>query len=265
LTPFGEGLIGHFVAHLLDHASRERLWKVGLLPCKLISPNEDLRVSFSAFLRIRQGDSYLLVRSLHRKEAFGPFGGVYKYLSGAHMQLDALEFRPQTGKSATDMQHDLRGFVPRRNIFGVARWFEQGAGREDAVTCLRRELIEELAEVKLKRHAVPDLIRFKPVRRVQEGPARAAGQPYWQYRVFDIYDVAEPDAAVGRFLDGIRSLASSHQGLLLATAHEIIVGRSSDGRVIGHHSGYLFGRKRIRPDEPMFIDDIRSEGLNDAT
>jgi hypothetical protein len=253
-----EGVFGHFIAHFLDHVSREQLWKIRLLLCKFIAPREEMRVSFSALLRSAEGDSYLLVRSLHRKEAFGPFGGVYKYHDPARSQLDDLEFRPQSGTAVDDMKNDLRGFLPRRRVLALTRWFDHAIGREHAGICLHRELIEELKEVRLAtRHPVPKLIQFKHIRRVREGPVRAAGQTYTQYRIFDIYDVAEPDEEVSQFLRDLRSAAATHKDLMLATAREIVAGRSADGRMIGHHAGYLFGRKRTRPDEPMFVEPSR--------
>jgi hypothetical protein len=250
-----EGLLGHFIAHFLDDISRERLWKIRLLPAKFMAPNQEMRVSFSAFLRICERDSYLLIRGRHRNYAFGPFGGVYQYFSSASTQLDALEFRSQRGRAAPEMKDDLRGFLPRRHVLAFTRWFDEATGREDGATCVRRELIEELKEVRLaKRHPVPPLIHFKHIRRVQEGPARAAGQSYLQYRIFDIYDIAQPEKQVSHFINELRSTAKTHADLLLATSREIITGSTADGRMIGHHAGYLFGRKRVRPDEPMWVE-----------
>jgi SMODS-associated NUDIX domain len=254
-----EGIVGHFLAHLLDRLARDRLWRIRLLPCKLIAPNSDIRVSFSAFLRIADGDSYLLVRSLHRREAFGPLGGVYKHFNSACSNLDDFQFRPQRSGTGTDMINDLRGFIPRRQLLGFTRWFDEGSGREDSSTCLRRELMEELKEVRLAwARSLPQIIQFKQLRRIQEGPSRAAGQTFSQYRIFDFFDVIEPSESVTRFFGEIRSVALSHQNLLLATSREIIAGRASDGRLIGHHAGYLFGRRRVRPDEPMFVDSLAS-------
>jgi SMODS-associated NUDIX domain len=252
-----EGIVGHLLAHVLDRLSRDRLWRIRLLPCKIIAPNSDVRVSFSAFLRIADGDSYLLVRSLHRREAFGPLGGVYKYLNSALPKLDEFQFRPQRSGIGTDMINDLRGFIPRRQLPGFTRWFDEGSEREDSSTCLRRELIEELKEVRSAwGRSLPQIMQFKHFRRIQEGPSRAAGQPFSQYRIFDFFDIIEPSELVTKFFGEIRSTALSHKDLLLASSREIIAGRALDGRMIGHHAGYLFGRRRVRPDEPMFIDSI---------
>jgi hypothetical protein len=250
-----EGFLGHFVGRLLDHAASERLWQLRLLPCKVIARNQDIRVSFSALLRVADGDSYLLVRSLHRPESFGPVGGVYKHLTSARHRLDELQFRPQSGAAAKDMANDLRGFVPRRHLLAIAKWFDEGVGREDAATCLRRELIEELRETEQSPgRSLPQVMQFERVRRIHEGPARAVGQSYFQYRLLEVYDLAEPSASVGAFFTSLSSLARHNKDLLLASSREIIAGRSADGRVIGHHAGYLFGKRRVRGDEPMFVD-----------
>jgi len=250
---FEEGVAGHILAAFLDHALRERLWRLRLMPTKIIKPGTEMRVSFSALLRIAESDSYLLIRSLHRRESFGPFGGVYKYLSGAVPRLDELQFRPQV--VSPDMRDDLRGFLPRRRLLSLLRWFDEGTEREDAGACLRREPQEELKEVHLsKQISLPEIPHFRRIRRVSEGPAIAAGQSYTQYRIFDVYEVTEPNKDVARFLKELRSLATNDKHLLLACSHEIIAGRSHDGRYIGHHSGYVFRRQRVRPDEPMFVE-----------
>lgn len=250
-----EGIIGHITSHVLDHISRERLWKVRLLPCLLIDRHEDLRISFSAFLRISKGDRYVLVRSLHRREAFGPFGGVYKYHAATQTHLDDYQFRPQSSTEFRDMYNDLRGFIPRHKAHSFLKWFEEGNGREDASTCLRRELDEELREARLfRRHPVPKSIQFQHVRRIQEGPARAIGHAFSQYRIFDFFDIVDEPEEVIQFKEGILQSALDSEDVVLVTARDIVSGRTPNGHIIGHHSGYLFGRRRIRPDEPMFVD-----------
>lgn len=255
---FMEGVLGHVVAQSLDHLFRGRIWRIRLLPCSLLSRSDDIRVSFSAFLRMRDGDGYVLVRSLHRKEAFGPFGGVYKYHTSAARELDAHEFRPQCVGGSTDMERDLRGFIPRRRLLGLTGWFDSGEDREDASICLKRELSEELGEIRVDGSLppIPQLLSFRLVRRVYEGPARAAGQTYWQYRVFDFFDILEHSDEVRRFVHAVIDAARTHNDLVVASSHDIVTGRAPDGRLIGHHAGYLFGRRRVRPDEPMFADTV---------
>jgi SMODS-associated NUDIX domain len=253
---FLEGLAGHVTAHFLDSLSRSRLWQLRFLPCLTVARGEEVRVSFSALLCVADGDSYLLVKSLQHQQFFGPFGGVYKFHeSGAH-HLRRLDLRPHPSLYPDDIRHDLRGYLPRRNIVRLVKWFEHGDDREDSSTCLRRELHEELVECGLVDHpAVPQHLSFRFLRRVQEGPARALSrQNRSQYRVFDIYEPISADPGISQFLRAVRSAATTCDHLALATAREIIYGRTQQGLLIGHHAGYLFGSRRVRPDEPPAVE-----------
>lgn len=248
-------IINKALTSVFDLVLREKLWKVRFLPCWFFSRGEDMRVAFSALLRIKDADSYLLVRNHLRRYAFGPFGGVYKQLASARSTLDGLEFRAQSGTDVDDMRNDIRGFLPRKHILAMTRWFEAGTGREDATTCLRRELSQELHEIGLgEEHPVPSIINFGLVRRIQEGPRCAVGQTFLQYRSFDVYEITDETDDVHQFVKNLRIAARTHDDLLLASSSDIVKGRSSDGSFIGHHCGYLFGRRRVRPDEPMFVD-----------
>lgn len=155
------------------------------------------------------------------------------------------------------MEQDIRGFVPRRRLISFLQWFDECVGREDAASCLRRELTEELREARVDSLlAVPYIEQFRFVRRVTEGPSLAAGHSYTQYRIIDVYDTVRSEAVSVFVADLIRS-AETHENLMIASSREIIAGSSADGRLIGHHAGYLLGRSRIGPDEPMFAE---SEG-----
>ncbi len=107
-----------------------------------------LRVSFSALLRIRDEDRMVLFQTPARPDTFGPPGGVFKYFDPATPALGRLNFRVEQRATAEDTtRSDLRGFLPYSSMKGFQRWFATGAYREDATECLRRELLEELAEV----------------------------------------------------------------------------------------------------------------------
>src|SRR5713226_2417216 len=152
--------------HLLD-----RIRRIRFLKYKLVRPNADMRVAFSALLRICEGGRYLLIRNLHRPQTFGPFGGVYKYYGGAKKELDEILFRPQDLGPGSDMKDDLRGFLPRKNLVRVDRWFAASHERESPGECLRRELTEELKETKPSiRLPVPGALPLSLVRVVHEGP-----------------------------------------------------------------------------------------------
>jgi len=239
------------ILHLL-----KKLSQVRLLTCKLLRPNAEMRVSFSALLRICQGGRYVLVRNLHRHEVFGPFGGVFKYYQDAVPGLDTLLFRPQDVGPGTDMKSDLRGFIPRKNIIKMTKWYAKRSQREEPEQCLLRELREELKEVKLLRDlGVPKTLHPAHVRTVIEGPERVPGLPYTQYRIFEVYEARSSQTEVLEFFDGLFEEATRHRDLLVANSDEIIAGRAHDGRLIGHHSVYLVTGKRVRPDVPSFVSD----------
>lgn len=247
---FGETILESLIIYVV----REQLWKINTLKCKVIRPSEEIRIAFSAILRITEGSGYLLVRNLHQSETFGPFGGVYKYYEDAIPHLDTLTFDPQVVGPGDDMKHDLRGFLPRKNLPKLLRWYRSGTNRETHNDCLCRELREELKEVALlKTLRVPNDLHFRLVRSVLEGPERVTGQPYTQFRIFEVYDLFPTTSNIKRFIKRLLKAASEHPDLLVANTQEIRAGRARDGRILGHHCGYLIWHKRIRPDTPIFV------------
>jgi|SRR2546422_3151580 len=237
-----------------------RIWRLRFLPCLLHRRGASLRVSFSAFLRVASGDRYVLVRNNlpPREHYFGPFGGVYKYYSPeAEPKLHDLEFKPQgdpLNTATRDMLHDLRGFIPRRNVLQVLDWYEAGANRESHGDCLTRELGEELREVRLVgRLPLAKQMRFRLIRTISEGPEPVEGHAFTQYRHLEIYDFISSEDQTKTFLDSLMDVAADHPDLLAASAQEIRQGHASDSRLIAHHAGYLLGMTRIRREEPALL------------
>ena len=221
------------------------------LACRIWRPKADLRVSYSAFLRICRDNRYLLVLNLHRKGTYAPIGGVYKYASEGRRFLDSLDFRPE--KIADDMIGDLRGYIPRKQIAPFDRWFRAGEDRESATDCIAREVREEMLEIGLSKQLIlPPKARFRPLRVVTEGPESVVGKHYTQFRQFEFYDFASEDAKVSAFVDKALELGRAHPGLLVASAEEILNGRSKDGRHIAHHAAHFFQTKRVPREEPLF-------------
>lgn len=248
-----ESIVENIIATEVGHYIRRSAWRLRFVRCQVVNPSEDIRIAFSALLRIADGDKYLLIRNLHRPETFGPFGGVYKYLEDAQPTLDGFDFKPQVFGPGDDMRYDIRGFLPRKNLAKLVGWFSKQANRESFKECLCRELREELAEVGVPRIQCPDGLQFRPVRTVREGPGPVPGEDYTQFRIFEVYDLHPVSTDTQKFVRKLFRAARRHKNLLLANAKEIIRGRATDGSVIGHHSGYLIGRKRIRPDTPAFV------------
>ncbi|MFI6504820.1 hypothetical protein [Nonomuraea typhae] len=211
-----------------------------------------VRISFSALLRIKDDDGYVLFHSPNRPSVYGPPGGVFKYYEPVMRWLERLGFREDRFPSGNDMKLDLRGFLPTRSMRAFHRWFESGAYREDAAECLHRELVEEVAEVGLPGLA-GDVrgLGFAPVRTVVEGPGPVPGKPYRQVRRFEIHDLLTTSESGVRLRAGLVEAARDGDAanLILATAAEIAQGRA--GRVlVAPQSAFLIGERRLRPDLP---------------
>jgi hypothetical protein len=230
----------------------ERISHVKFVKCHLWKPNVEVRVSISAILAITDGGRYLLIRNLRRPESFGPIGGVYKHLEEAQPELEATQFRPE-GIDAV-MKNDLRGFLPRRRLGRFLKWFERKDDREMPGDCLRRELREELSEIGLGTMRVPAQLALRRVRRVCEGPERVPGQQLflYQFRLFEVFALVPLGRQMEVFIRTLLGEAESHPDLLLASAPEIVVGRSADNRMITQHSAYVVGKRRFRPETPTF-------------
>lgn len=210
----------------------------------------EIRVAFSALLRITETDKYILIRSHNFPESFGPFGGVYKYFfQKAKPILDALDFRDKPIDPEND-KNDLRGCLPRGNLLQFVRWFNKySPERESFNECLHRELDEELAEVKLT--AVLKIskdLKFQHIRTVTEGPESVAGQPFMQYRIFEVYEINQTTHEANEFIQQLFEVACKHPDLLIASSQEIITGKSRSGKQIGSHACYLIGKRRCRPN-----------------
>ena len=213
-----------------------------------LDDSADVRVVVSATLRIQNGGQYLIIRNTHRKESFAPVGGVYKYRAAAKGILDKFCFRPHAIDA--EMGDDVRGFVSKGVFAQFKAWFESGVHRETSDECLRRELTEELGEVGLALPQVGDL-QFRQVRARAEGPEYIEGEGYWQYRIFEVYDI-EPSTAARALLDMLQTHSVDSKDLLWVTAPEIKRGRASSGDLIAPHTCYFLGVKRFRIHDPAF-------------
>ena len=161
-------------------------------------------------------------------------------------------FRPEDVATDSIMKDDLRGFLPRRYLGRLVKWFETKDDREMPGECLRRELREELSEIGLPNIRVPAQLSLRRVRTVSEGPEDVPGQHFLQYRLFEVYALLPAGRQVEEFQRSLMAQAEIHKDLLLATTAKIVAGRSADGRMITHHSAYIIGKKRIRQDLPAF-------------
>src|SRR4030095_15237559 len=90
-----EGIVEHLLASEIGHSLHSSVKGLRFVPYQVLRRNDEMRVAFSALLRLMDGERFILVRNLHRPETFSPFGGVYKYLTSAQQHFDKLEFHPQ--------------------------------------------------------------------------------------------------------------------------------------------------------------------------
>jgi hypothetical protein len=212
-----------------------------------------LRVSFSALLRVRDEGRYVLFDMPSRPGLYSPPGGVFKYFEPAGPELERLGFREQwVGTRRDVMRRDLRGFIPHRSMRGFRRWFGTGAYREDAAECLRRELIEELAEV-----GFPELARdvrgltFAHAGTTLESPADVPGKPYRQLRRFEVHDLVASSGGAARLRRALVDLGEDPAvaTVVCATAGEILHGRADRG-LIAPQAALLAYSRKIHADIP---------------
>ncbi len=248
-SPIVEHAIVTGFIHTMQWIARSRM-----LRYKIVKPNTEIRVAFSALLRIDDNGRYLLVRNLHRPETFCPFGGVFKYYQEAQDRLDSWCFRQQNLGPGKDMAHDIRGFIPRRHLLDIVKWYNSANGHEAPNECLIRELREEIGEINLLSQAkIPSTLHFHCIRNVEEGPSCVPAMGYKQFRVFHVCELVRNSNKIESFVRRLFKLAQGNKDLLIADAEEILEGRSRDGRAIGSTTCYLIRGKRVRQDDPPIV------------
>jgi hypothetical protein len=215
-----------------------------------------VRISFSALLRVKEDDRYLLFDTPSRPASYGPPGGVIKYFEPALRTLGRLGFREDRSRTRSEqMRSDLRGLLPTGAVREFRRWFASGAYREDATECLHRELVEELGQVghPCQPAELYD-VEFVPVRVVMEGPHAVPNRQFRQLRRFEVYDIANTSTAAMRLRRRLIELGQNLTvpGILWATADEIVYGRSGSA-LIAPQSAFLMGTRRYLPDLPAVL------------
>jgi hypothetical protein len=202
-------------------------------------------------LRIREHGRHLLFHAASRPGSYGPPGGVFKYFEPAVRILDDLQFEAEaTASYGVETRMDLRGFLPSRQVRRFLTWFDSGAYRETPDECLRRELIEELAEI-----GFPDLaqtvprLSFVPVRSIVESLAPVPGKTFFQLRKFEVYDVLATDARVNHLIRELIRIGTDPaiHTAVYATAAEIHHGRAGPA-LIAPQTAFLIGSARLGPD-----------------
>lgn len=199
--------------------------------------NSRIRMSFSELLRCKDGDAFVVIRSVKHPERFGPIGGAIRANKSGSLVLQnghAFEFEEKHGPE----KYDLRGYTTGKSFAGILSWFYKAGGREQHA--LTREIVEELTEIGEKELAKSvSRLQFRLHQVVHEGPIQVKGTDYKQYRLFHVYDIDEEDEPSARFKRTLLKVAGKNPELIKVTAKEILTGRSRDGHLVGGHCGYL--------------------------
>lgn len=206
-----------------------------------------VRVSFSAILRVRDGDCYVLYAAGSRP-SFSPPGGVFKYYNSAQRALDKLKYVDETrpGTTGERRRFDLRGFIPARSVLGFVHWFDKAAGRESAAECLFRETVEELIELRHPKLASGvSKPAFTHVRTVTEKLRREPGSDYLHLRRFEVYDLDMTEEPSRELRGKLIQLAHDplSPDVVCVNAEDIIRGRHNNHLISGH-AAFLLGNKR---------------------
>jgi len=248
-----DGIIQGVLANSLSKVLSATFAHPYLLGLRIYKPNDEIRIAFSAIIRICYQGKYVLVRNLHRPETFCPFGGVFKYYEDAIPFLNSIDFRQHIVDVGKDMDYDIRGFLPRKNLVKLLDWYNRKIERESYGECLLRELQEEMIESSCN-VVMPGKIKFRFVRKIIEKPKYLEPINCYQYRIFEVYDIYPIDKHTEKFIKKFYSLAKTNHNLLVVSSDEIKRGRSIIGAVIGPHSHYLINHRRYRGDDPMFVN-----------
>lgn len=128
LIPYVFGLIRTILVHLNEIREYEYSHKY---------KNIRIRLSFAYLIRIKINNRYLLVKSGHKREIFGPVGGVY-HIEHIDYVYNKLGFvRDETPGDS----EDVRGTILGKNIRKFIKWFNKKENREIEPN---REFNEEL-------------------------------------------------------------------------------------------------------------------------
>jgi hypothetical protein len=266
MDPLTAAAGGKLVEVILERALTRSLslgWRrLRWLPTTAFRPNEKLRVSCSAFVRIcdRQ-QRILLIQNLHRPEFFGPVGGCFKFYEGtARSILERCHFSVDQTVAERESARDVRGYLKRRHVVEFLDWFAGSRdGRESGRECVVREIHEELfgeCGVAIPQDFNAQELDVAFVRSFLER-SRVSGTSTVQLRYFEVHSLLLNNPTALALLSTIES--SRSRRLLWATADEIARGRHLETRrAIGHAAVLLVNDRLTRPDMPSHATSRRA-------
>ena len=192
--------------------------------------NKRIRLSFAYLIRIRVNNKYLLVKSGHNRQLYGPVGGVY-HIEHTEYVYNKLGFaRDKTPGDSTD----IRGTILGKNINKFIKWFGRKENRE---TTPNREFEEEIINSGIAPKELFPELDFKFIGTHYRGIEYDSFYEIDELCRFDIYELILNEKQVQYF-----EKAKKNKDFILITSDDIKtfgVNEQNDRRSIGTQTIYI--------------------------
>ena len=198
--------------------------------------NKRIRLSFAYLIRIRVNNKYLLVKSGHDRNLYGPVGGVY-HMNHTNYVYNELGFsRDETPGD----NNDIRGTILGKNISKFIKWFNKGIDREVSPN---REFFEELIESGVVPEALFKDLSFTFVGTKYRGVEYDNFYKIDELCRFDIFELV-----LNKEQEEFFSSLKRKGHVLLFTNDEINSGgvdKNNDRRIVGTQTVYILEDERL--------------------
>ena len=192
--------------------------------------NQEIRLSFAYLIRIKVNNKYLLVNSGHKRDLYGPVGGVYHIKKTDYVYNKLGFYRDSTPGDF----NDIRGHILGKRVKKFVKWFESKIDREITP---EREFYEELVNsgiLDIKIFGEPSI---KYIKTHYKGVYYNERYQKNELLRFDIFELAI-NSAQEKYLKTLQQ----NKALLFATKEEIEslgITVSNDKTIIGTQTPYI--------------------------
>lgn len=192
--------------------------------------NKRIRLSFAYLIRIRVNNRYLLVKSGHNRQLYGPVGGVY------HIErTDYIYYKLGFARDKTPGDSkDIRGTILGKNIKKFIKWFNK---KEDRETIPNREFEEEIIKTGIASKELFPKLDFKFIGTHYRGIEYDSFYGVDELCRFDIYELTLNEEQVRYF-----EKMNKNKGAILVTSDDIKtfgINDENDKRSIGSQTIYI--------------------------
>lgn len=192
--------------------------------------NQEIRLSFAYLIRIKVNTTYLLVKSGHKRDLYGPVGGVY-HIEKTDYVYDKLGFYRD---STPGDSNDIRGNILGKRVKKFVKWFESKIDREITP---EREFNEELVKSGILDFSLFGEPSFKYIKTHYKGVYYNERYKKNELLRFDIFELIINDAQE----EYLKTL-QRNKTLLFATKEEVEslgITMSNDKTIIGTQTPYI--------------------------